>query len=79
MAKQEKEDIISVLAAAYKVPGEYFIASLVLFAVWKVMKEWNPYAWIALLFGIIFLALEVITPVAAGYRIINKIINYFSK
>jgi len=79
MVQQDKEDIISVLSAIYKIPGEYFIASLVMFAVWKVMKEWNPYAWICLLVGILFLVIEIITPVAAGNRLMNKIIEYFSK
>ncbi len=77
MWEQDKKDILTIFSAIYKIPGEYFIAGLVLFYLWKTMKDWNPYAWIALLFSIVFFIIEFIVPFAAGKRLLDKIIKFF--
>jgi hypothetical protein len=82
MNQQTKEDIIDVLLVLYHVPGQYSIGALTLFYIWLEMKDWNPWANILLFFIFFFLFLEIITPLLAGRRLLNKIkknINKFLK
>ena len=68
-----KEDIIEILFAVYKVPGEFAIAGIILFAFWNAMKDLTNLAIIFLLFGIFFFALEIISPILAGKRLYKNI------
>lgn len=73
MTKQDKEDILTLLATAYKIPTQYFILGLTSLYLWKSMKDWNPYAWMMLLLAIMFFAFEIITPASAFQRLFEKV------
>jgi len=75
MSHKVIEDILTILESFYKIPGEYFIAGLFLLYIWQAMKDWNPYAWIALLVSIAFFIIEAAAPFAAGRRLIMKLIS----
>ena len=73
MNEKTKEEITEILLALYNVPGQYFIAAAILFAFWHAMKETTNWAILALIFGIMCTALEIITPILAGKRLLEKL------
>lgn len=71
------KDVLEVFAAIYKIPGQYFIIGLLFLGSWEVSKNGNPYAIMLLILSIFFFMIEILVPVAAGYRILNRIITFF--
>ena len=67
-----KEDIIEILFAIYKIPGEFAIASIISFGFWNAMKELTGWSIFFLLFGIFFAGLELSTPFLAGWDIYKQ-------
>jgi site-specific recombinase len=76
---QIKEDIIEILMAIYKIPGQYFIAGIILFAFWNGMKDLTNWAIVFLLFGIFFFSLEIISPILAGKRLYENLVKWWRK
>lgn len=68
-----KEDIIEILLAVYKVPGEFAIAGIIAFAFWNAMKDLTGWSFIFLILGIFFVILEILSPFLVGLRLYKNI------
>ena len=79
MNKKTKEDITEILMAIYKIPGQYFIAGIILFAFWNGMKDLTKWAIIFPLLGIFFFALEIISPILVGKRLYENLVKWWKK
>ncbi|MBS3108466.1 hypothetical protein J4409_01205 [Candidatus Woesearchaeota archaeon] len=77
MNENTKEDVVEVLMAIYKIPGQYFIAGIISFAFWNAMRDLTNWAIIFLLFGVFCFVLEIISPILAGKRLYNKFKGWF--
>ncbi|MBW2982630.1 hypothetical protein KY343_07130 [Candidatus Woesearchaeota archaeon] len=76
---QIKEDIIEILMILYKIPGQYFIAGLISFYLWNGMKGLTNWAILFLIFGFLFLALEIISPILVGIRLYGNLVEWWGK
>ncbi|MBR9705273.1 hypothetical protein GOV12_07710 [Candidatus Pacearchaeota archaeon] len=74
-----KEDIVRILMAIYRVPGEFFIAGIILIWLWNVTKELTNWSLLFLIFALFFFALEIISPILAGIRLYEKFIEMFKE
>jgi len=79
MNKQTKEDITEILLAFYKVPGQYVIGAMILFAFWNEMKDITRWAIFFPILGIVFIILEILSPIMAGKRIYDKALKNLKK
>ena len=75
---QTKEDLLTIFSTAYKIPGEYFILGIISYYAWLSIKSWNNFSWMLLLFSALCHALEFITPIAAGRRLLELLLRYFN-
>ncbi len=71
-----KEDIVEILCVIYKVPGEFFIASIISYYFWESTKILAPIFSVFLFFSIFFFILEIISPILAGMRIYEEAIDW---
>jgi hypothetical protein len=79
MNKQTEEDITEILLAIYKVPGQYVIGAMILFALYDTTKELTNASIIFPIFAIIFIILEIISPIMAGKRLYKKAVKGIKK
>lgn len=79
MKKQTKQDIVDILLAIYGVPGQYIIGAMILMAFWNAMKDMTGWAIFFPILAFIFIILEVLTPIMAGKRLLEKVKNNFRK
>lgn len=79
MNKKTKEDIIQILLAIYGIPGQYIIGAMILMAFWEAMKDMTSWAIFFPIFAILFVVLEVLTPIMAGKRLLEKVKKNFKK
>ncbi len=79
MKSQTREDIVEILLAIYGVPGQYVIGAMILIAFWNAMKNMTGWAIFFPIFAIIFIILEVLTPILAGKRLLEKVKKNFKK
>lgn len=79
MNKQTKEDIIELILTVYKVPGQYIIFAMILFALWKATKDITGWSIFFLIFGLVFIILEIISPIMAGKRLYDKALKNIKK
>ena len=76
MDSELKEDIIKILMAFYKIPGQYAIAGIILIGFWEVMRDLTNWSIFFLIFAIFFFVLEIISPILAGVRLYNNAIKW---
>jgi len=79
MKKQTKQDVVEILLAIYGVPGQYVMGAMILMAFWNAMKDMTGWAIFFPIFAIIFIILEVLTPIMAGKRLLEKVKKNFRK
>ncbi len=79
MTNQIKEDIIEIILSIYKIPGQYAIGAMILFALWDAMKDMTGWAIFFLILAIVFIILEVLSPILAGKRIYDQAVKNFKK
>jgi membrane-bound ClpP family serine protease len=79
MNKRTKKNIVEIILAFYKVPGEYAIGAMILFAIWNVMKDMTGWSIFILIFAIIFIFLEIISPIIAGKRLYDEALKNIKK
>lgn len=70
-----KEDIAEILMALYHIPGQYAIGAIILWGFWEAMKNLTNWAFIFPILAIIFIVLEILSPIFAGMRIYKKIVK----
>ncbi len=75
MDEDTKEEIIELLMAIYKIPGQWFIGGIILLWIGKSMIEYTNYRITLVFFGVIFIVLEVVSPILAGYELYKKAID----
>lgn len=79
MRDQTKKDITEILLAIYKVPGQYAIGAMILFVLWNAMKDITGWAIFFPILAVIFIILEIISPIMAGKRLYDKTIKNLKK
>jgi hypothetical protein len=79
MREQTKEDIVEIILAIYKVPGQYAIGAMIFFAFWDAMKDMTGWAILFPIFGVIFISLEILSPIMAGKRLYEKAMKNLKK
>jgi len=79
MSKQTKKDIIEIILAFYKIPGQYAIGAMILFALWDSMKDSTVWAIFFPILGVIFIIMEVISPIMAGKRLYDGALKNLKK
>lgn len=72
MKKEIKEDITEIIMFFYRIPGQYLIASMILFVFWKGMRDLTNLSLLFFIFGLFFIFLEIISPILAGKRLYDK-------
>ena len=79
MNNQTKDDITEIIRAVYKVPGQYAIGAIILFAFWNVMKDKTLLAILFPIFAVVFIILEILSPIMAGKRLYDKGVKNIKK
>ena len=79
MSNQIKEDITEIILAFYKVPGQYAIGAIILFAFWNAMKDITGWAIFFPILAIVFIILEILSPIMAGKRLYDQAIRSIKK
>jgi len=79
MRSQAKDDIADILLAIYGVPGLYSIGALILFALGNAMQNLISWALLFQIVGVLFIILEIITPIMAGERLLQNLEKKFRK
>lgn len=76
MKKGTKKDIVEILMAIYKIPGQYVIGGIIAIAFWKAMKDLTKWSILLLILGIFLFSLEVVSPILAGKRLYEKFVKW---
>ena len=79
MNRKTEDDIIELIRVIYKIPGQYLICAIFSFALWNAMKHITPWAVSLLIFGIICIILEILSPIIAGQRLYDKALKNIKK
>jgi hypothetical protein len=79
MKHDTREQIAEILMAVYQIPGEFFIAGIVLIGIGQAFLEISNLGLILIFFGIFFLVLEAISPIIAGVKLYEKAIKNIKK
>lgn len=79
MKQETKDQIIEILMTIYQIPGEFFIAGIISIEVGKSMLDFNGFSWILIVFGILCLFLEFISPFIAGFKLYEKAMKNLTK
>ena len=75
MNKDTKDQLIEVLTEIYQIPGQYFIAGIVLIGIGESMQGLTIGGNILIAFGILFFIIEAVSPIIAGIKLYEKAVK----
>jgi len=79
MEDETKEQIITIIKSLYQIPGQYFIAGVVSIGIGKAILDFTNWGLVLIILGIIFIALEIISPIIAGVELYEKGVKRLEK
>ncbi|MBU4308648.1 MAG: hypothetical protein KJ566_02550 [Nanoarchaeota archaeon] len=72
MGEKTKEQIIEIIMALYKIPGQYFIAGIIAIGIGESFLEITNGGILLIILGIFFFILEILSPIIAGKELYEK-------